>query len=420
MVSPQMRSSGPDRAAAAPCLPASIAAGGAARARTPACDPRPHDATQRSHRGLPALIRSALAGPLGEEVRPSVVAGAGGKNIPILGASCRGKDWQRQESEHMPMTPAKVAHAAKAAFARPDQPSPSSAPQALLLGHGSGICGVPGHAPRGRRGQGPPQARMHYRISEHGGSGIKASAQGAPATAGRRRPIVVLAALLLAACDHYQGSEHRRLGNATAVGLSDPELRHPMRVAPRRETLDIEVPPNADGLSPNQHIEVVRFLERQPHEAKRRLVVFVPQGGARPASIARFLQDIQRHLADADTNYRIIKMTTWQRGPDAAPSIRLAYERPFGIAPTCGDGNEDAARNAQRLADRTWGCASAHSLAVPIDTTGDPRLPQPEDPRSSDHRAQSWSTYLGSVAQAGGGEAAPAASRSKGAGMTGQ
>jgi hypothetical protein len=79
MVSLQMRSTEPDRAAAAPCLPASIAAGGAARAQAPARDPRPRDATHRSHRGAPALIRFALAGLLGEEVRPSVVGVVGGK-----------------------------------------------------------------------------------------------------------------------------------------------------------------------------------------------------------------------------------------------------------------------------------------------------------------------------------------------------
>jgi pilus biogenesis lipoprotein CpaD len=319
------------------------------------------------------------------------------------------------------VTPAIATHAAKAAFARPDQPSPSSPPQALLLGHGTGVRGVvPGPAPRGPdTGKDRLEPSFIIEYPDAGGSGMKASARGAPGTAGRRRPIVALAALMLAACDHYLGSEPRRLDNATAVGLSDPELRHPMHVAPRRETLDIEVPPDADGLSPNQHIEVVRFLERQQHEAKSRLVVFVPQGGARPASIARFLQDIQRHLADADSNYRIIKMTAWQRGLDAVPSIRLAYERPLGIAPTCGDGTEDAARNAQRVADRTSDCASVHNLAVPIDNTREPSPPQPEDPRSSERRAQSSPTYLGSVAKASG-EAAPAASPSKGAGMSKQ
>jgi pilus assembly protein CpaD len=246
---------------------------------------------------------------------------------------------------------------------------------------------------------------------------MKARAQGAAATqAGTAAGcwlLAALAGLLLAACDHYRGAEHRGLDNATAVGLSDPELRQPIQFA-AKETLDIEVPPDADGLSPNQHIDVVRFLEPQQHETKRRLVVFVPRA-ARPASIARSLQDIQRHVADAGINYRIIKMTAWERGPNTVPSIRLAYERPIAIAPTCDDWSEAVGRNEERIAYPNWGCATVHNLAVMVDNPRDLSLPQPEDPRSSERRAQSWSTYV-TAGKAGGGEVSSAASSSKGSG----
>ena len=242
---------------------------------------------------------------------------------------------------------------------------------------------------------------------------MKANAQGA-ATAGCRL-LATLAAFMCAACDHYRPAEPRRLDNATAVGLSDPELRHPLQLADKRETLDIEVPPDADGLSPNQHIDVVRFLEHQQHEAKSRLVVFVPRT-ARPASIARSLQDIQRHVADAGINYRIIKMTAWERRPNAVPSIRLAYERPIAIAPTCGDWSEDVGRNAERIPYPNWGCATVHNLAVVVDNPRDLSLPQPEDPRSSERRAESWSTYVGSAGKAGGGDAGSAAASRQGSG----
>jgi pilus assembly protein CpaD len=245
---------------------------------------------------------------------------------------------------------------------------------------------------------------------------MKASAQRAAATqmgtvAGRWL-IATLAGLLLAACDHYRGEEHRRLDNATAVGLSDPELRHPLQFAVKRETLDVEVPPDADGLSPNQHIEVVRFLESQQHEAKRRLVVFVPRA-ARPASIARSLHDIQRHLADAGISYRIIKMTAWERGPNTMPSIRLAYERPIAIAPTCENWSQDVGRNEEPIPHPNWGCATVHNLAVMVDNPRDLNLPQPEDPRSRERRAQSWSTEVGTAGKAGGGDASSASSSSK-------
>jgi len=244
---------------------------------------------------------------------------------------------------------------------------------------------------------------------------MKANAQGAAAATVGCRLLATLAAFLCAACDHYRGAEHRRLDNATALGLSDPELRHAIQFAAKRETLDIEVPPDADGLSPNQHIDVVRFLERQQHEAKSRLVVFVPRA-ARPAAIARCLQDIQRHVADAGINYRVIKMTAWEHGPNAVPSIRLAYERPIASAPTCGERSEDGGRNAERILDPNWGCTTVHNLAVMADNPRDLSVPQPEDPRSSERHAQSWSTNVGNAGKAGGGEAGSAAASSKGSG----
>src|SRR5262245_7154536 len=240
------------------------------------------------------------------------------------------------------------------------------------------------------------------------------SSQGAAATqAHGGRLLATLTALVFAACDPYHGSEHRQLDSATAVGLSNPELRYPIQFAAKRETLDIEVPADADGLSPSQHIDVVRFLERQPQNAKSRLVVFVPQG-ARPAAIARFLQDLQRHIADAGVNYRIIKMTAWERGPNTVPSIRLAYERPIAAAPTCGDGSEDVGRNERRIAYPDWGCTSVHNLAVMVDDNGGLHRAPPEDPHARERRAQTWSTYVGNAGKAGGGEASSASSGSKG------
>jgi pilus biogenesis lipoprotein CpaD len=203
-----------------------------------------------------------------------------------------------------------------------------------------------------------------------------------------------LLALLLAACDHDHWWETRQLDNAAALGLSAPQLHHPIPFAARRETLDIEVPPDAEGLSADQHIDVVRFLEQQTHEATRRLVVFVPTPQRSAAAIARSLQDIQRHIVDAQITYRVVKMTAWARGHDALASIRLAYERPVAVAPPCGDWSEAMGRKAERLADPNGGCATQRNWTVMVDTAR-------EEPRASEKRAQPWSTLISTGAKSG-------------------
>ncbi|HEU0158871.1 MAG TPA: CpaD family pilus assembly lipoprotein [Hyphomicrobiaceae bacterium] len=221
-------------------------------------------------------------------------------------------------------------------------------------------------------------------------------AQPAAVKSGSRGGAVAAAllALVLAACDHYHWWETRQLDNATALGLSEPQVPHPMPFAARRETLDIEVPPDAEGLSPDQHIDVVRFLEEQTHEAKRRLVVFVPTPQRSAGAIARTLQDIQRHIVDAQVTYRVVKMTAWERGHTALASIRLAYERPVAVAPTCGDWSEDVGRKAERVADPNGDCATQRPWTVLVD-------PAREEPRASEKRAQTWSTSMSTAAKSG-------------------
>ena len=246
---------------------------------------------------------------------------------------------------------------------------------------------------------------------------MKASAQRAAATQSGTAAgvwlVAALAGLLLAACDHDRGAEHRRLDNATAVGLSDPEFRHPMQFPAQRETLDIELPPDADGLSPNQHIDVVRFLERQQPEAKQ------PAGGVRTAGRSPRFDRASLAGHPAPRRRCRYQLPYYQDdgvgagAPHRAEHPARLHERPLAIAPTCEDWSEDVGRNEARIAYPNWGCTTVHNLAVMVDSPRDLSLPQPGDRRSSERRAHSWSTSVGNAV---GEEATSASSSSKGNG----
>jgi pilus assembly protein CpaD len=205
--------------------------------------------------------------------------------------------------------------------------------------------------------------------------------------------------LLVSACDERHQLEHRRLDNATAVGLSDPELRHPIGFARRAESLDVEVPAGATGLSANQHVDVYRFLRRYKREATGRLVISVPSGARDQAAIARSVQGIQAHVAAAGVDYRLRRGEREDHRSGAVPSIRLAYQRPVAVPPDCDRWPEDAGRNEERIPYPNWGCATQHNMAVMVDNARDLRQPQAEDPRSSERRSAAWSAYLGNAAK---------------------
>ncbi len=201
--------------------------------------------------------------------------------------------------------------------------------------------------------------------------------------------VVALLALAVTACD-----EHHRLDNEMAVGLNDPEQRHPIRFSSRGESLDVEVPPGVEGLSPNQHVDVHRFLERFRREARGRLTITAPSAARDKAALAHSLQDIQRHVVDAGIDYRLTR--TRAPGPhvDGAPAIRLAYRRPVAIGPRCGDWSEDVGRYEERVSYPNWGCATQRNIAVMVDNARDLQEPQAEDPRAGERRSVAWSSYV--------------------------
>jgi pilus assembly protein CpaD len=215
----------------------------------------------------------------------------------------------------------------------------------------------------------------------------------------RRRILMVAAAsvLALAACDR-----ERRPDDVLAVGLNNPELRHPIHFDARVETLDVEVPPDAEGLSPNQNTDVFRFLKLYKREANSRLIIAVPGDQRPPASIAKSLQGIQRQVVEAGIDYRL---TRGKRVPAAeVPAIRLAYRRPVAVPPTCDEWGENVGRNEARIPYPNLGCATQRNIAIMVDNARDLKRPQDEDPRSGERRHATWSAYVGQGGGGGGGE----------------
>ena len=220
------------------------------------------------------------------------------------------------------------------------------------------------------------------------------------ATASRRLGIAALCALLFSACDGLRHWEEER--NAAAVGLSNPEVRHPIGFMGRDESLDVEVPVGARGLSPNQQVDVYRFLHRYKRQATGPLAILVPARGGDTVAVRRSLRDIRGFAADAGIDYRVQRASAQDGPARGPPAIRLAYQRPVAVPPPCDHWTEDVGRNDPRIPYPNWGCATQRNLALMVDNARDLQQPQEEDPRSSERRSVTWSAYAGNSGGSGG------------------
>lgn len=199
---------------------------------------------------------------------------------------------------------------------------------------------------------------------------------------------MVGAAALLAACE-----QNRRAEDALAVGLGNPEVRHPIAFSASTEVLDVEVPEGAEGLSQNQQVDVFRYLYRYKREAKGRLTITVPGGPRDPAAIAHSLKGIQQQVTEAGIDYRVHRGVR-PKSTDV-PLIRLAYRRPVAMPPECDKWGENVGRNEPRIPYPNFGCATQRNTAIMIENARDLIEPQEEDPRSSEKRSVMWSGYIG-------------------------
>ena len=175
----------------------------------------------------------------------------------------------------------------------------------------------------------------------------------------------------------------------------------------------MEVPAGADGLSPNQHVDVYRFLQRYRREAIGRLVIAVPASARDQAAIAQSLQDIQRHVAEAGIDYRIARGARGCRRPSTPLDPARLPAAGGGAARLRSSGPRTSAATRSAFPIRTGAAPRSATSPLMVDNARDLQQPQDEDPRSSERRSVTWSSYVGVPASGGESNAGGSADASK-------
>jgi len=225
-----------------------------------------------------------------------------------------------------------------------------------------------------------------------------------------------LVALMAVGATGFLAGCRDRVDDYMALTLSNPETRHPIAFASRREVLEVEVPAATGGLSDGQQADVHRFIARYRAEGQGPITVASPAATRGHLAARRTVEHIRRLLADTDVPPRAVRSGRHERGERFRLAVQLSYERPVAIPPVCGDFSQDLGVDRERLHMPNFGCATQHNLAVTVVNARDLLLPQEEAPRSSERRSVSWSQYNaagGAASTSQGGSGAPADSATK-------
>lgn len=221
-----------------------------------------------------------------------------------------------------------------------------------------------------------------------------------------RAVMVGLATLALGA-----GVGCKRLDNATARVLSDPEKNHAIHFSSETETLYVELPHGGQSLSHNQAADVRRFVERYKAESKGNIRIAAPRTMGGRFAVARSMRQVEDIVSGAGIPRHAIQLQDYSgRNPEFGPAIRLGYRRPVALPPQCEDFSKDIGVDRERLPTRNFGCASQNNLALMVANSRDLQFPQASAPRSSERRSATWTEYVGAGegGSSGGGSSSPA------------
>jgi len=221
---------------------------------------------------------------------------------------------------------------------------------------------------------------------------MTATLQGPQALARAARPAITLfAALAVAAA---AGGCMQSPRNQAPFTLSNPNERHPIKVAHGEALLDLSVSSRSRGLSEAQWDQVYGYLSGYRERGTGGLVIRAPKGSANETAARRAYKDIRQALSQFGISPRDVRLESYYAKYDPAAPLRLSYLEYVAKGPDCPDWSENLARDPQNLPWPNMGCAMQKNLAAMVADPQDLISPRAETPRPSERRDVVWGKYV--------------------------
>lgn len=145
--------------------------------------------------------------------------------------------------------------------------------------------------------------------------------------------------------------------------IYDPEINHPISVAPTAQSLKVYFSPAAAGLMPDDEAHFTSFVEDYMSHGNGSISVSVPDGPGSSAAIHYFGD----RIAEMGVVPSHILVGTHDANGDGR--VELGYITYVAHSDECGEWS-DVSDTASNLPTKNFGCATQHNIAAMV---ADPR-----------------------------------------------
>src|SRR5688572_27889115 len=145
--------------------------------------------------------------------------------------------------------------------------------------------------------------------------------------------------------------------------MVDPSQRHPITVSQEPQTMQVNVAPQARGLTPRQRAEVLEFAgrSRASDAGNSRLVIQAPGGGANEIAAMNAVGEIRQILSDNGFAESSIAVEAYHAANSTHAPVRVSYLRYVAQPPVCGYWPTNLADQRDNANYPNFGCANQHN-----------------------------------------------------------
>ena len=213
------------------------------------------------------------------------------------------------------------------------------------------------------------------------------------------RPLAVSIRIAVAAALALTLAGCKTIEDQTRVAgweLTDPMQRHPIIVSQQPETLNVQVPRGANGLSPSQRADVIGFARaaRVSDTGNTRLVVSAPSGSSNEIAAIATVHETAALLRENGFTDATINIEPFDAVGQSTPPVRVTFMRYVAEGPECSNFQTNLARNPRNLPAPNFGCSSQKNLAAMVQNPADLLGPRKMDSRTAERRQETWQKYI--------------------------